>query len=213
MLNSNKSIDELVRDAECQNNSLAITILEAYEAENSNDDENTIDAIIGDTAQHFADEIDEKLTAYIRDTYYNPESDYFDFLYDMGIDMDQIKNYMDDNDIDLDIQVVEDRLECMLDYYCEVDITSNYSASRGISVAGGSIGEIEESMEWITDFVPAIYSDKEVQAQFYEYVLDSINAVYVHKDSEMVYIDMSSDFASLVIKTDMYDELFAPVED
>ena len=210
MSHSNYSIDDLVRTAEHQNNSLALEIYDAgIKAVDDDDSEDQITEILAETAQHFADIIDEKLTAYIRDYYYNPESDYFDYLFDMPIEREQLKQL----DTDLDIDVIEDRLACMLDYYCQVEISHNYSASNGISVAGSCIGEIEESIEFITDDIPELYSDKEVQAQFHKAVLLAITAVYVHEDSEFIYIDMSSDFASLVINEANLEELLAPEED
>ena len=210
---SNQNLDELIRTAEHEDNSLALAILAV---ENDDDLVCPLQTLIDDIAVHFAQEIDEKLEAYIQSYYNDSESDYFDFLYDFAsdhIETDQLQGYMDENDIELDIETVTDRLDQMADYYCEVEINHNYAASRNIAIQGACIGEIEESMELITDNVPSIFSDTEIGDKIYTAILETISSVHVHKDSDCVYIDMSDTFVSLVINADMIDELFAPEEE
>ena len=100
---SNQNLDELIRTAEHEDNSLALAILAV---DNDDDLVCPLQTLIDDIAVHFAQEIDEKLEAYIQSYYNDSESDYFDFLYEFAgdhIETDQLQGYMDENDIELDI--------------------------------------------------------------------------------------------------------------
>ncbi len=203
----NQNIDELVRTAEHENNTLALCIADLE----TDDNLDLIDDMIYDTAQHFASEIDDKLTAYIDDYYLNGESDYFEFLFEMPIEKDAIETAMKNGDLETELTVdqIMDKLDCMLDYYCEVEISRNYSASRGISVAGGIIGEMEESIEMVTDDIPDLYSDSVSQEKLGKAIMEKISAVHVPDDAQYIYIDLSSDYCSLVLKADTLKELLA----
>lgn len=206
---ANQTIDELVRTAEHENNVLALAIVDAEPEE----DGNQFDQLIDDVIDHQVAEIDEKLSSYINDYYLNPESDYYDFLFDFAadhIETDQLQAYIDENELDIDIDLVTDRLASMADYYCEVEICHNYSASRGIAIQGACIGEIEEQIDMINDMIDMQFSDTETADKIHKGILQSLSTVHVNENSDYVYIDMSDTFASLVVKADMIDELFAP---
>jgi hypothetical protein len=208
----NQDSDELIRTAEHEGNTLALAIADIEH----DDNQELIDDMIDDTATHFASEIDDKLQAYIDDYYNNPESDYFDFLYEsIYLTSEDIDKAFEDTELTsgMTTQDVRDKLDCMLDYYCEVEITHNYAAPKGIQLNGASIGEIEESIELITDDIPALYSDSVQQEKLGNAIMEKISAVYVHDKSEYIYIDMSDTCASLVLRADRLDELLAPEED
>lgn len=200
----NQSIDELARTAEHENNALALEILTV----SVDDDEDKIEQIIGDVADHFADQINENLTDYINNTYLNPESDYFDFLYEGGLEIDQDR--VNDFDTKLTAKEITEKLEANLDYYCEIEINTNYAAPSGVVVASACIGEIEDSIEIFTDQIPNLFiCDQETQEEFSKAVINGISTVTVTEKSELVYIDLSDSFASLVLKEDLIEELLS----
>lgn len=202
------NINELEREAEHQDNALALAIID----ETMIDDHDEIECLLADVAEHFSQEINDHLREHFATNYESSDTSEFDFLWEMPLDRDQlrdgIKALHDCGDIsdavmqaNLDnLDLVIDEINGNMDHYLELEITHNYAAPRSISLASACVGEIEESIDLVDHQIPELfYSDQERQARFRELVLEGIQECTLHKDSDLIYRDYSGSYVNLVI--------------
>lgn len=216
----NMTTDELVRQAEFDNNELALAIA----GDTIDETDETIESLVGDVAQHIADQVNEKLQDYVNSYYLNPESDYHDFLFEMGNHFEgngeyirlALNDLVENGDIDDDThQAITDRvrdlcdnLSTQLDQVCDVVITHNYAAPNGLYLCGQSLGEIEEETENLID-IPNIFIEYDTyQDELTDQVLKMIDAGYVPVDRpRYIYFDLSDTSASLVLDREKFIEV------
>ena len=210
---ANKSLDELTRIAEIEDNRIALAILEQPDVD-ENELAEQLESCISDIADFVIDQIDTA-TEKMREYYVDPESDHHDHLWEWTaehFDTDNLSQHID-NFYDgfyhtADFETITDRITQNLEYYCEIEISSGYAAPRGVSINSYCLGEIEEQVEYLHDLMPK-FSDIDNADRITEYVLKGLDVGPLDTDADYFFFDLSDTYANLVLKAETMDELFA----
>lgn len=181
---NNLTLNEMLRQAEHEDNQLALALHAEMQAEAAEREEQ-IEELIEDLVQEHADKIEEALDTYNKDYYLNPESDFCDYIAESlvhDIDGNKLKDFILELTADnyyrsrcpitdealeyleaLDEDGRENLAEALVDgegYKIEV----NHGFGRvAYALAGTAIGECVEMLEYWLDDVPEIIRKQVVE--------------------------------------------------
>lgn len=210
----NLTTDELVREAEAQDNQLALALSLAHEVE-LEEREEEVDEVLEEVIEYHADKVEKAIEQYNEEYYLNPESDYADCLIEClrdQIDGDSVCRLIEELDRDMDrakepfpigrepitenamaylnnlrddqVQDLAEAIWFMEGFTVEI---GNMMRPIPYAIAGHVIGEQEEDLEHWVEELPESIQQK---------VMDKVTG---QTGGTLFYIDNSDQTVDLVV--------------